>query len=225
MKLYQLVAPLRALYRRYLVPPDALEHFYMAQNPKYAAYDIGEWTYGRPNILRWSDGATLRIGKFCSVAENVTIVLVADHRTDWITTYPFTALFSEAEQIPGHPTTKGDVVIGNDVWIGEGAYILSGVVIGDGAVIAAQSVVTKSVEPYAIVGGNPARHIRFRFSEAERTDLCRIAWWNWPLPRIREAWPLLLSGEIEAFLSTYAPQEHDSWQSPHPTQPVPNPAG
>lgn len=220
MKPYQLLGPLRVLYHRYLAPPHPPAPFYMAQNPRYAGYDIGEWTYGNPDVIRFGSGATVRMGKFCSVAENVTILLVADHRTDWITTYPFPALFPEAEGIPGHPTTKGDVVIGNDVWIGEGACILSGVVIGDGAVIAARSVVTKNVDPYAIVGGNPARHIRFRFSESECAALCRIAWWNWELPRIREAWPLLLSNDIETFLSLYPHEEYDPRQSSHPVHPI-----
>lgn len=225
MNRYRLHATLRALYRRYLVPPPPPAPFYMAQNPRYAGYDIGEWTYGTPEVIRLGDGATLRMGKFCSVADHVTILLVADHRTDWITTYPFPALFPEAEGISGHPTTKGDVAIGNDVWIGEGACILSGVVIGDGAVIAAQSVVTKNVDPYAIVGGNPARHIRFRFSESECAALCQVAWWNWPLSRIREAWPLLLSGDIGPFLSAYTQVEQDSPRTPYPSQPVPDPAG
>jgi acetyltransferase-like isoleucine patch superfamily enzyme len=107
------------------------------------------------------------------------------------------------ERVPGLPHTKGDVVIGNDVWIGQDALILSGVQIGNGAAIAARSVVKEDVLPYSIVAGNPAQHIKFRFSKSVIRDLQSIAWWNWPLPKIEEAWPLLLSSDIETFIATY----------------------
>jgi acetyltransferase-like isoleucine patch superfamily enzyme len=98
---------------------------------KYKKY-IGEFTYGVPQIFDWQEGARLIIGKFCSIADNVKIFLGGEHRTDWITTFPFSAkefndLFPEAKKIKGHPKTKGDVIIGNDVWIGYDAIILSGV--------------------------------------------------------------------------------------------------
>src|SRR5208283_2957437 len=103
---------------------------------------------------------------FCSIAPNrVTIVLGGQHRPDWVSSYPFNDLFIEFKRFKGSPVSKGDVIIGNDVWIGLDAVILSGIKIGDGAVIGSNALVTKDVPPYAIVGGNPAKLIRYRFDE------------------------------------------------------------
>ncbi len=170
----------------------------------YAGFDIGDWTYGKPLISRWNDQTKLVIGKFCSIADGVKILLGGEHRTDWVTTYPFTVLAEAGKRFTGHPATKGDVSIGNDVWIGAHAIILSGITIQDGAVIGAGSVVCKDVAPYAIVAGNPARQIRLRFDETTIKALVRIAWWNWPLPKIEEALPFLLSGDVQAFIHKYS---------------------
>ena len=85
-------------------------------------------------ILSWGENTKLKIGKFCSIADNVTIFLGGEHRNDWVSTYPFNALLKNYEHIEGHPKSKGDVIIGNDVWIGSRVVILSGVKIGDGAI-------------------------------------------------------------------------------------------
>ena len=176
--------------------------FFMKDNKRYAKYEISDWTYGKPRIRSWREGATCKIGRFCSIADGVTILLGGEHRVDWVTTYPVNILFG-VERVQGLPTTKGDVVIGNDVWIGQDALILSGVQIGDGAVIAARSVVKEDVLPYSIVAGNPAQHIKFRFSKSVRDNLQSIAWWNWPLSKLEKAWPLLLSSDIKAFIAAY----------------------
>ena len=176
--------------------------FFMKDNKRYSKYEIGDWTYGKPRIRSWREGATFKIGRFCSIADGVTILIGGEHRVDWVTTFPVNILFG-VEKVPGLPRTKGDVVIGNDVWIGQDALILSGVQIGNGAVIAARSVVKEDVLPYSIVAGNPAQLIKFRFSKSVIRDLLNIAWWNWPLPKLEEAWPLLLSSDIKAFIATY----------------------
>jgi virginiamycin A acetyltransferase len=179
------------------------EPFFMNKNKKYSRYEIGEWTYGNPSIRSGRAARTLKIGRFCAIAYGVVIRLGEEHRTDWVTTYPFSRLFPKAKSFPGHPRSKGDVIIGNDVWVGRDALILSGVEIGNGAVIAARSVVTKDVPPYSIMAGNPVKLVRFRFNKSIIAELQKIAWWNWPMPKIEEAWPLLLSSDIEAFIRKY----------------------
>jgi acetyltransferase-like isoleucine patch superfamily enzyme len=164
---------------------------------------IGEFSYGAPTVMEWGEGAKLTIGKFCSIAEKVTIFLGGNHKTEWISTYPFSALselWEEAQGIVGHPATKGDVTIGNDVWIGYGVTILSGVTIGDGAVIGANSVIAKDIEPYSIVAGNPFKVIKKRFSEEQIETLLKIQWWEWDISKIRRALPYLCSDRIDTFL-------------------------
>ena len=177
--------------------------FFTKFNKQYAAYHIGDWTYGRPNIPWGEEGATVRIGRFCSFASGVMILVGGEHRLDWVSTYPFNILFERAKSLPLPARTKGNVVIGHDVWFGTDALILSGVTIGNGAVIGARSVVTKDVAPYSIVAGVPARHLRSRFDAATIEALQKIAWWDWPLPKIEEALPLLMSSDLKAFIERY----------------------
>jgi acetyltransferase-like isoleucine patch superfamily enzyme len=175
--------------------------------PELSRYSIGDWTYGNPMVRDWNQGTALVIGKYCSIADGVKILLGGEHRTDWLSTFPFTELFSTLDT-PRIGTTKGDVHIGHDVWIGSDALILSGVTVGSGAVIAARSVVTSSVQPYSIVAGNPARHIRFRLSEQVIPQMLAIAWWNWPHNQVIKAVPILLSSRIEEFVQFYGALNH-----------------
>jgi acetyltransferase-like isoleucine patch superfamily enzyme len=180
----------------------------MSKNKRYSQYSIGAYSYGEPRIVRWTEKATLKVGKFCSIAEGVVIVLGGEHKTNWITTYPFWVAgedFSELRNFSAHNGTKGDVIIGNDVWIGMNALILSGVTIGDGAVIGAGSVVAKDVEPYMIVAGNPANPIRKRFDEENVERLLKIKWWDWDINRLKANMPLLLSERINEFLEKNVP--------------------
>ena len=157
---------------------------------------VGRHSYGFPNVYAWNTETKLIIGQFCSIAEGVTFLLGGEHRMDWVTTYPFSAMgntWAGAELFLGHPASKGDIVIGNDVWIGHGALILSGVRIGDGAVIGAGSVVNKNVEDYAIVAGNPAKFIRYRFDEGRRQELKELSWWDWSDAKISKHIQKLMS--------------------------------
>lgn len=134
-------------------------------------------------------GDKLIIGKFCMIASGVTFIMNgANHLTDAITSYPF-AIFGngwqDAMNGKAYPS-KGDTIIGNDVWIGYKATIMAGVRIGDGAIIAANATVTKDVEPYAIVGGNPAREIKKRFSEEQISELLTLKWWDWEVEKITQ---------------------------------------
>jgi acetyltransferase-like isoleucine patch superfamily enzyme len=144
---------------------------------------IGDQTYGHLNIICFKDSDTVRIGKYCSIASNVFIFGGGEHNTELISTFPFKNFFQNFEIDP-NVTTKGPVIIGNDVWIGTNAIILSGISIGDGAVIGAGSVVTKDVPPYTIVAGNPAKIIKYRFTDDQIKKLLKISWWNWPLEKI-----------------------------------------
>ncbi len=148
-------------------------------------------------------GDKLIIGKFCMIASGVTFIMNgANHLTEAVSTYPF-AIFGHgwAEAMDGKTyPTKGDTVIGNDVWIGYNAVIMPGVQIGDGAVIASNSTVTKDVAPYTIVGGNPAKEIRRRFSEKEIEQLLELQWWNWDLEKITQNVAHLTGENIQALL-------------------------
>jgi len=134
-------------------------------------------------------GDKLIIGKFCMIASDVKFIMNgANHLTNSLTTYPF-AIFGNgwenAMDGKSYPK-KGDINIGNDVWIGYNATIMAGVKIGDGAIIATNSTVIKNVEPYTIVGGNPAKEIKKRFSAEIITKLLELKWWNWDIKKITE---------------------------------------
>ena len=158
--------------------------------------EIGRFTYGYETIqiLQWGEGASLKIGSFCSISDPSTIMLGGNHRVDWITTFPFGHIFADelgGTEIKGHPASKGNVVIGNDVWIGRNATIMSGVTIGDGAVIAANSIVVKDVGAYETWGGNPARKLKTRFKEDVIKSLLDLQWWNLEIDVIKKIIPLL----------------------------------
>lgn len=177
--------------------------YLMSENPAYSKYEIGEGSYGYPEIAFYDSGAKLRIGKYCSIAPRVTILLGGEHHHDWVGVYPFSLLNPAARDLPGYPFTKGDVVIGNDVWIGYEALILSGVTIGNGAVIGARSLITKDVEPYSIVGGIPARLLRRRFTDEQIAALQEIAWWDWHRDQIQKEWRLIQGPNVDSFIRTF----------------------
>lgn len=140
----------------------------------------------------------LKIGKFCSIGSGAIFIMAGNqgHRYDWITSYPFyySALNENAED--GF-VRAGDTVVGNDVWIGTEAVVMPGIKIGDGAVIGTRAVVVKDVEPYTIVGGNPAKPIKQRFSQEEIEMLMETKWWDWPVEKIKKNIPLLCSDNIK----------------------------
>jgi acetyltransferase-like isoleucine patch superfamily enzyme len=165
----------------------------------------GKHTYGRATVhfAEYSDNSKLTTGNFCSLSMNLNVFLGGNHRTDWVSTFPFGHIhhniFDKFNGV-GHPATKGDVTIGNDVWIGYNVTIMSGVTIGDGAVIACNSHVVKNVEPYSLVGGNPAKFIKYRFTPEQIEKLLEIKWWFWDDEKINKFSPLLCNENIDEFI-------------------------
>lgn len=146
-------------------------------------------------------GDKLIIGKFCAIAKGIEFVMNgANHRMNSVTTYPFN-IFGQGwekfaptlEQLP----LKGDTVVGNDVWIGQNVTIMPGVHIGDGAIIAANSVVTKDVPAYCVVGGNPSKIIRKRFDDTLIDYLLKLKWWDWDSDKIFRNMDALCSGDLQ----------------------------
>lgn len=151
----------------------------------------------------------LIIGSFCSIGSGAAFMMAGNqgHRHDWISTFPFywmpdVAAFDGA--LNGY-LPSGDTVIGNEVWIGSEAIIMPGVTIGDGALIGTRALVTRDVEPYCIVAGNPAKPIRKRFDDSDIALLLEMRWWNWAEDRLGSAMPLMTSGDVTAL--------HDYWLS------------
>ncbi len=154
---------------------------------------VGKHTYGTEwmKVLVWSnhEKAKIEIGRYCSISFNLRLFFGGNHNYDWISTYPFghtTSTKNDFQPIKGHPKEVGSIIIGNDVWIGRDVTIMDGVKISDGTIIAANSHVVKSTEPYSIVGGNPAKLIKKRFSEETINNLMTMKWWNWSDEKIKE---------------------------------------
>lgn len=144
----------------------------------------------------------LIIGDFCSIGSGAAFIMAGNqgHRNDWASSFPFFYM-PEVPHFAGAVDAfqkAGDTVIGNDVWIGSEAIIMPGVKVGDGAVIGTRALVTRDVEPYAIIGGNPARVIRKRFDDDSIAMLLEMKWWDWDDARLGQAMPLLCSGDIAA---------------------------
>jgi acetyltransferase-like isoleucine patch superfamily enzyme len=164
---------------------------------------IGDFTYGEVEVLQWSDNQTLTIGKYCSFARGIKVFLGGNHRSDWVTTYPFDKILKNGQFQVDSSTSKGNVIIENDVWIGEDVKILSGIKISNGAVIGTGSVVTKNIPPYAIVVGNPGRVVKFRFEQEVIDSLLQINWWNWSDDKVKNNLNDLLCEDLQNFIKKH----------------------
>ncbi len=172
---------------------------------------IGKHTYGSPLIQSVWKNNKVTIGDYCSISTDVILIpgmghlLSKEYRNFYVSTYPFNLLKKNCWKPEyEHPSRKNDgiITIGNDVWIGARAIINPGVQVGDGAVIGSGSVVTHDVEPYAIVAGNPAKVINYRYNQEQINKLLKIAWWNWDEKKIIENLDFIY-GDITNFIEKF----------------------
>jgi acetyltransferase-like isoleucine patch superfamily enzyme len=138
------------------------------------------------SFFNCTEQSPVEIGSFCAIGPQVRFYCQANHPTDTAANYALQHQIFKTRSTFEYLKTNGPIKLGHDVWIGADAIILSGVTIGDGAVIAARSVVTRHVPPYAIVGGNPARLIKYRFSDETIAAMLKIRWWDWPIERLMQ---------------------------------------
>jgi chloramphenicol O-acetyltransferase type B len=160
-------------------------------------------SYSVPRIKAFShDNSKLVIGDYCSLSADSIVLIGGKHATDALTTYPHRILWNmEGAGEDGFPMPTGDGFIGSDVWLCDGAIVMPGLRIGHGAIVGAGAIVTKDVPDFAIVGGNPARVISYRFPEEQRQALLEIAWWDWSEDEVRKAVPLIAAKNVEDLIA------------------------
>jgi phosphonate metabolism protein (transferase hexapeptide repeat family) len=169
-----------------------------------AECELGDYSY----VERGAEAIYATVGKFCAIASN-TRLNALNHPTWRVTQHKIS--YRPNEYFVGAKLDKGfreqrqskRVIVGHDVWIGHGAVVMPGISIGHGAVVAAGAVVTKSVEPYAVVAGVPARRIKWRFSKSIRERIIALAWWDWEHDRLAAAVADMQQLEIKEFLKKY----------------------
>jgi acetyltransferase-like isoleucine patch superfamily enzyme len=152
-----------------------------------------------------NDGYPVTIGKYSGLTHTAVIYHGGLHRSDWVSCV-------HAHYTPdgwvwpdGALHSKGPIVIGSDVLVAFEALITSGVTIGDGAIVAPRAVVVSDVQPYEIVGGNPAKHLKWRFDEETRAALLRIRWWDWPEEKVRRLRHEIDSPDVAGFIRRHDP--------------------
>lgn len=141
----------------------------------------------------------LIIGKYCSIGSGTVFILGGNqgHHIDWISTFPFYFQANIFKASKNAYLKAGNTRIGDDVWVGTEAMIMSGVTIGTGAVISARAVVVKDIPPYAVVGGNPAKVLKYRFKEEEIKKLQTMQWWNWTESEVKASMHLICNTKID----------------------------
>jgi acetyltransferase-like isoleucine patch superfamily enzyme len=193
----RIVEPVRNAVRRW-THGDVL---FFSPRPPY--YIVDEPTYAPARLIHHSDeDPPVRIGRYSSLNETVTFLPGGEHPIDTVTSFHFNSTMGTGEPEIGF--SRGPITIGCDVWAGREVLVMSGVTVGHGAVLAARAVVNKDVEPFEIVGGTPARHIRWRFDEDTRKALLEIAWWDWPVDQVLAHQPQLTSRDLGYFIKLHA---------------------
>lgn len=192
--------------RSYLAPPEVV------RRPGDLLDFPDRHSYVPPQLPAFGDEPGVerhpwvQVGRYSSLNGGTRVILGGGHHPEWVSTYPFRVVHGLAGALEdGQPSSRGPVHIGSDVWIGYDVVIQSGTTIGDGAVVATGTLVHRDVPPYAIVGGNPSRLIRYRFTEEQVAALLRIRWWDWPddvvLSRVDE----LCDPDIDGFIRRHDP--------------------
>ena len=178
---------------------------------------VGKWSYSTSplKIYRWND-SKIYIGNFCSIGPEVKIIIGGRHRIDWVSTaqinagtFNFNDTFFKAQKIKDFKNSIEDLHIENDVWIGAFSIIYSGVKLGNGSVVAAGSVVTKDVDPYTVVGGNPAKFIKKRFTTKQINFLNSSKWWELDDKKIDTLSKYLLNENVELFIKKFKTLKYD----------------
>lgn len=166
---------------------------------------MGRMSYGRPSLVTFEgeEAARVVIGDFCSIADGVEFMPGGNHRLDRVTTFPFRRMLDLDGRSDDAVPIGGPVEVGSDVYIGRGVKVLGTRRIGHGSVIGAYSVVTRDVEPYEIVAGAPARHLRYRVDADTRRAMLDLAWWEWDDDTIRARLADMTSPDVEAFVRSY----------------------
>jgi acetyltransferase-like isoleucine patch superfamily enzyme len=176
------------------------EEYLFYRSKKYIT-SWGEGSYGIPVINSYDKKSTVSVGKYVSIASNVSFLLGAHHKRGLITTFPIDRINSYKKTSDANE--RGNITIGSDVWIGYGATVIGPVSIGDGAIIGAHALVVRDVPPYAVVGGVPAKILKYRFTEEQIQKLLTIKWWNWGNKTVQTREVDIYSDNIDEFISKY----------------------
>lgn len=184
----------------------SIRKIYACKDRKRVTVTLGYGSYIVGATLSFSGlHCHVLIGNYSSIGHGVRFIVGLNHNSSLVSTYPFRAIYmpdNSASVNSYYEVNHNQVIIGHDVWIGAYVTILGGVRIGNGAVIGADAVVAEDVPPYAVVAGNPARVIKYRFSTEAIDNFQRIKWWNWDSGRIKKCWREFEN--TEKFLHKYA---------------------
>lgn len=199
---------IKSLFFKIIIYIGYKKEDYIFNRSKKFILNWGEGSYGLPRINCYDQVSRLHVGRYCSIAANVSILLGANHKLNCITTYPYCKI--NKSKTLEDSSEKGDVVIGDDVWVGFGALIIGPVVIGNGAIIGAGAVVVEDIPPYSVAVGVPAKVVKYRFSDDNIKELLKIKWWDWEILEIEKASEYLYSQNgISNFIEKYKVKNHD----------------